>query len=254
MPGRGPAACRGKLTTFSCRKTSRHQLSFLALASNPENIAVNIEKSAEIQNPHPGSNLPSPAPIAPAQISGLTAESYLFVSFPKNKPESCLVLSCHLNFTKNHKIKNMKKLTVLLAFSLLLFATSTYARTTDPTVPESINTEFSRDFSQAKDVKWEMGDKFFKATFDFRGKVLFAFYTDNADFMGIATNLRSDRLPHNLSSEIKTTYANYWITDLFRYRTDNEDGFTITLENSEKVIILKSVGDQGWDVYHVTNK
>jgi hypothetical protein len=148
----------------------------------------------------------------------------------------------------------MKKLTVLLAVSLLLFATSTYARTTDPTVPESINTELSRDFSQAKNVKWDIGNQFFKATFDFRGKVLFAFYTDNADLMGIATNLRSDWLPRNLSAKIKASYANYWITDLFKYKAGNEDGFVITLENSDKVVILKSVDAKEWHVYHVANK
>ena len=148
----------------------------------------------------------------------------------------------------------MKKLTVLLTLSLFLLAGRTYARTTDPTVPEAINTEFSRDFAQAKDVKWEIADRFFKATFDLRGQVLFAFYAANADFMGIAANLRSDKLPRNLSSEIKKSYADYWITDLFKYKTVDEDGFIITLESPEKVIILKSTGIQGWNVYHVTAK
>ncbi len=148
----------------------------------------------------------------------------------------------------------MKKLTVLITLSLFLLAGRTYAGTTDPTVPESINTEFSRDFAQAQAVKWEIADRFFKATFDFRGKVLFAFYADNADFMGVATNLLSDRLPRKLSAEIKKSYAGYWITDLFNYKTVNEDGFMITLESPEKVIILKSAGVQGWSVYHVTTQ
>jgi hypothetical protein len=148
----------------------------------------------------------------------------------------------------------MKKLTVFLAVTLLLLASSTYAGTTGPTVPASINAEFSRDFAQAKDVKWEAGSKFFKATFDLKGKVVFAFYANNADFMGVATNLLSDRLPRDLSAEIKTSYANYWITDLFTYKTVNEDGFIITLESSDKVIILKSVGTEGWNVYRVAKK
>jgi hypothetical protein len=159
-----------------------------------------------------------------------------------------------ITFHKSTNKKNMKKLAVLLAVSLLLFTASTYARTTDPTVPESINTEFSRDFSQAKDVKWDIGNQFFKATFDLQGRVVFAFYTDDADLIGIATNLRSDWLPRNLSAQIKKSYANYWITDLFKYKTGNEDGFVITLENSDKVVILKSEDAKEWNVYHVTNK
>lgn len=148
----------------------------------------------------------------------------------------------------------MKKVTVLLTASLLLLACSTYARNTDSTTPESINAEFTRDFARATNVEWEQTDNFYKATFDFNGKVLFAFYSTNADFMGVAYNLPSDKLPRNLQSAIEKSYANYWITDLFRYRTADEDGFVITLENADKVVTLKSEGVQGWNLYHVAWK
>jgi hypothetical protein len=148
----------------------------------------------------------------------------------------------------------MKKVTVLLTASLLLLACSTFARNTDPTTPESINVEFSRDFAQAKNVEWEQTDNFYKATFDFNGKVLFAFYSDNADFMGVAYNLPSTKLPRSLQSTIEKSYANYWITDLFQYRTADADGFVITLENADKVVTLKSNGIHDWNLYHVVKK
>ncbi len=148
----------------------------------------------------------------------------------------------------------MKTLSVAFTFSLFLLAGSSYARTTDPTVPESINTEFSHDFAQARHAKWEVEDKFFKVSFDVRGKALFAYYADNSDFIGVASNLLPDRLPRNLSAEIKSDYAGYWITDLIKYRSVDEHGFLITLENADKTVMLKSVGDRSWEVYRVERK
>ncbi len=152
----------------------------------------------------------------------------------------------------------MKKLTVLLALSLSLLSGSTYAGapgTTGPTIPESVNAEFSHDFARAKDVKWEeIDNNFFKATFDFNGKVLSAYFRNNADLIGVTSNLLSDKLPRNLSTDIKKRYAGYWITNLFKYRTADEHGFMITLENADKTITLQSTGTSGWEVDHVNVK
>ena len=152
----------------------------------------------------------------------------------------------------------MKRLAILIGLALFLSAESTYAgtthktsasaATTGPAIPASVNTEFSQDFSRAKDVQWEIHDNFYKATFNWHGKVLYAFYT-NDDLIGIATNIQSDKLPHDLLADIKKSYADYWITDLFKYRNESEDGYTITLENADQIVVLKSIGTQGWEIY-----
>lgn len=162
----------------------------------------------------------------------------------------------------------MKKLVILVITSLFLsagtYAAGTHTTTTSvastgpiastgPAVPASVNAEFSHDFSRAKDVKWEVYDDFYKATFDLHGKVLYAFYNDN-DLIGMATNIPSDKLPYDLQAGIKKSYANYWITGLFKYRNETEDGYTITLENADQTVILKSAGMQEWNVYQIHQK
>jgi hypothetical protein len=146
----------------------------------------------------------------------------------------------------------MKKIIVSLAFSMLVFTSSTFAGTGG--VPASVSSVFNEKFAQAKDVRWETGKGFYKAAFEMRGRTLFVFFADNGDIMGMAGNLSPVRLPESLRSEIKKNYSNYWITDLFKYRNADENGFVITLEGADKVIVLKALGDQGWQVYKTSVK
>lgn len=146
----------------------------------------------------------------------------------------------------------MKKIIVSLALLMLVFTGSTFAGIGG--VPASVSGVFNEKFADAKDVRWETGKGFYKAAFEMGGRTLFAFFAANGDITGIAGNLSPVRLPEVLRSEIKKNYSNYWITDLFKYRNADEDGFVITLEGADKVIVLKALGDQGWQVYKTSAK
>ncbi|HLZ87519.1 MAG TPA: hypothetical protein VKQ52_09775 [Puia sp.] len=156
----------------------------------------------------------------------------------------------------------MKKITALFALSFLLLtgaahaATTVpaYAATTAPGVPAAISREFSEKFAKATDIRWETMKGYYKATFSINGKTLFAFYTDRGNLMGVAHNLSPLNLPQPLREEIKSSYAGYWITDLFTYHNADENGVVITLENADKVIVLKSTGSQVWDLYRSSVK
>lgn len=148
----------------------------------------------------------------------------------------------------------MKKIIVLAAFAILGISASSFAGTSGPQVPLSVARQFTQQFDHAMDVKWEAGSNFYKATFADWGKVLFAFYADNGDFLGVATNLSSTVLPAKLKTEIKRSYGRYWITDLFGYHNKDGQGFVITLENADRVLVLKADGNDGWSVYKSTVK
>jgi hypothetical protein len=153
------------------------------------------------------------------------------------------------------KLNNMKKIMIVAAFTMFGLAGSAYAAAlkSNP-VPAPVEVQFSRQFAHAMDVRWEEGKNFFKATFEDWGRTLFAFYAGNGDLMGVATNLSSSTLPEKLQTQIKRSYSGYWITDLFGYHNQAEKGFVITLENADKVVVLKAVGDGGWNVYKTTVK
>lgn len=148
----------------------------------------------------------------------------------------------------------MKKIIALTSLVCLLMGGSAFAASNGHEVPATVITGFNQLFNQAKDVTWETGKDFFKATFDWNGRTLFAFYADNGDLMGVATNLSAAVIPGNLRADIRKNYSGYWITDLFGYRNDQEQALVITLENADKKIILKSTGGESWSVYRTTLK
>jgi hypothetical protein len=149
----------------------------------------------------------------------------------------------------------MKKTIIALAFTMLGLAGSTYAAASKSIpVPVRVEAQFSQQFAHAIDVRWEEGKNFFKATFEDWGRTLFAFYAGNGDLMGVATNMSSSSLSGRLKAEIKQSYTGYWITDLFGYHNADEKGFVITLENADRVVVLKAAGDGGWSVYQTRVK
>lgn len=145
-----------------------------------------------------------------------------------------------------------KKIAMLItAFILTLsvsFANGKYE------IPSGINANFTRHFAEAKNVNWEKMDSYYKASFELNGTAFFAFYSDDAHFIGIAHYMLSDRLPLMLQADLKMDYKGYWITDLFEYSVNHEPGYSVTLENADQKITLKSDNLSKWEVYKKIKK
>ena len=143
----------------------------------------------------------------------------------------------------------MKKKIITIAAAFVLITNVMFANTGKTSVPEFVVTAFSQTFSHAKEVKWENFGDYFKASFSQKGKTMYAFYSENGEFMGDAINILSYKLPEPLRAEIKNKFPDYWITDLAAYRVNDDQGFVITLENADKKIVLKSENNQHWQIY-----
>jgi hypothetical protein len=148
----------------------------------------------------------------------------------------------------------MKKRFIILMITCFLFFSFTFADTRGSDVPQTIVSEFSSHFYHAQNVKWEKMDSYYEVTFSQFGTTLFAFYSEDADFMGIANYIPTSNLPESLSLELKTKYGNYWISDLFRYLVNEQPGYCVTIENSDQKIMLKSDGSQKWKLYRSVKK
>lgn len=146
-----------------------------------------------------------------------------------------------------------KKFALLMAAFILTISTS-FANLKDSRVPESVISEFSQHFYQAQNVNWEKIDNYYKVTFNLLGKTLFAFYTEDKDLMGIANYITAASLPVSLQSVIKNSYGEYWITDLFKFCINEETGYSVTLENADQKIILRSDAGQKWHIYKTVKK
>ena len=148
----------------------------------------------------------------------------------------------------------MKKKILTLLAAFVLVANILFANTRENPVPEPVVSAFSGSFSSAKEVHWEGFGNYYKATFSQNGNALYVFYSDNAEFMGIANNVLSDKLPGLLQTGIKNKYQGYWITDLVKYNVAGKTGFLVTIENANEKIVLKTNSNQHWQVYFKKTK
>lgn len=143
----------------------------------------------------------------------------------------------------------MKKKILTWMAAFLLVTNILLANTRETLIPESVVSAFSSCFSQAKEVHWEGLGNYYKATFKQNGHTMYVFYSDNAEFMAIAKNVLSDKLPVLLKTGLTNKYPDFWITDLARYDIADKTGFLVTIENGSEKIVLKTNDNRHWQVY-----
>ncbi len=147
----------------------------------------------------------------------------------------------------------MKKILLTVVTAFVLTITAGYAANTDGNVPQYVESAFNNNFNLAKNAKWQKMDNYYEVIFNQMGRTMFAFYSEDADFMGLANYILSDKLPVALKSDLKTKYGNYWISDLFTYSINEKPGYVVTIENADQKIMLKSVNGKTWHLYRNIN-
>ena len=116
-------------------------------------------------------------------------------------------------------------------------------------INEAVLNAFNTTFTEAKEVSWEYGENYAKATFVINGHTQYAYYTPQGELMGVAEYIRISQLPESLKELIKKNYQSYWITDLFEVTREDEKNFYITIENADQTLILKNNGVFGWSIF-----
>ncbi|MBS1660260.1 MAG: hypothetical protein JST68_04330 [Bacteroidetes bacterium] len=147
----------------------------------------------------------------------------------------------------------MNKLFLSIA-TMLMMGLSAFAANNDDAVNQQALRSFKKDFSNASNIKWEQKDTYTRATFMLNGQTLFAYYNTNGELQAVVRNITSDQLPISLLSDMKKDYSDFWITDLFEIVSDDQTNYYVTLENSEKKIVLKSQGIEFWSVFSKEKK
>ena len=128
-----------------------------------------------------------------------------------------------------------------------------FANTTDG-INGNVTTSFKKDFVNAKEVKWENGKVFVKATFKWNEQVTYAYYSKDGELIAITRNILTSQLPINHLINLHKNYTAYWITDLFEINANNETSYYLTVENADYKMVLKADNTGDWDVYSKTEK
>ena len=147
----------------------------------------------------------------------------------------------------------MKKMILSLA-TIMMMGFSVFANGNDNVVTQEARDAFKKDFATASNIRWEQRNNFLKATFSFNGQVLTAYYYSNGDLQAVVRNITSDQLPINLITSLRRDYTAFWITDLFEVSSGGETTYYVTIENSDKKIVLNSDDLSSWQVYSKERK
>ena len=143
----------------------------------------------------------------------------------------------------------MKKMIVSLAITVSTLS----AFAGDVNVNQKVLDAFKTEFASAKEVEWTVGENYYKATFNYNGKYVFAFYSENGELIGLARYLSPVDLPLALQANLKKNYEGYWVSDLFEASKYDGTNYYITLENADSKTVLKSSGNN-WSVHNKIKK
>lgn len=121
------------------------------------------------------------------------------------------------------------------------------------TVNQKVLDAFHSAFATASEVTWSSGSNYFKATFNYNGKYVFAYYNEEGEMLALTRYISPADLPLALQNNLKKNYEGYWISDLFEASKNEGTNYYATLENAETKIVLNASGSS-WTVYSKTKK
>jgi hypothetical protein len=142
----------------------------------------------------------------------------------------------------------MKKKILFLSIALTSFTAFSFAASA-PAINKNVVSSFHQQFSKAHDIQWDYEPKYVKAQFVMDDMVLFAYFNENGELLAVTRFISPNQLPLSLVSSLKKDFDNYWISDLFEIQTENGTSYYATLENADQIVVMKSEGTNGWNLY-----
>jgi post-segregation antitoxin (ccd killing protein) len=142
---------------------------------------------------------------------------------------------------------------IFLTLIALISLGSTSARAQDINVSAAVINSFNTSFKNASDVQWKESGSYFKADFSMNGQYVTAFYDQTGELKAVTKNVSPLQLPVTLQNSLKTSYDEYWISELFELSDNNGTSYYATIEDSDTKIVLKSLGGS-WSTYKKVRK
>jgi hypothetical protein len=144
----------------------------------------------------------------------------------------------------------MKKMIITLAIAVSTLSAFAGEESVNPKVLNAFKTQFKT----VKQVEWTAGTDFYKATFVYNDKHVFAYYNTDGELLGLTRYVSPLDLSLNLQINLKNNYANYWISDLFEVAKNEGTFYYVTLENADTKIVLKATDGNSWSVHQKIKK
>ena len=146
----------------------------------------------------------------------------------------------------------MKK--ILIAVAVFLTITNGTALANPTEVNPKVIKAFNTAFVSVNDVTWTTGSDFYKASFTYNSKYIYAYYSLDGKFIGLTRHMATSELPLILQTNIKKNYADMWVSDLFEVANADGTTYYLTVEDAENILMVKSAGGSEWVTVNKTKK
>ena len=144
----------------------------------------------------------------------------------------------------------MKKM--MLTLAIIVSTLSAFAG--EEKIAPKVLDAFKNEFNNAKEVQWTACHSYYRATFTYNDKYIFAYYSEEGLLLGLTHYISPANLPMALQYSLKKDHSAYWVSDLFEVAKNGTTTYYITLENADKKIVLQSSGGSDWNTYSKIRK
>jgi hypothetical protein len=146
----------------------------------------------------------------------------------------------------------MKRASIPIIILLSLCITAVFGATIP--VNGKILASFRKEFSKASEESWKTLNGYEVVSFRTENKYLTAYYLESGELKAVTRNVSTDQLPIYLQNSLKTSYKDYWITELFEIASDSETRYFVSIENPDQKLVLNSVDSVDWNIVERADK
>jgi len=134
----------------------------------------------------------------------------------------------------------MKKLILALMF---ISATAFSVNASDTnTVNGRILEAFNREFNNASNVTWSSlpNEGLYEAAFTFNGNKLYAFYTEEGEFVGLSHYIETSKLPFFVTNALANRFPTYTVSSVLEHSDGANTSYYLTLEGEKFSLLVRS--------------
>jgi hypothetical protein len=132
----------------------------------------------------------------------------------------------------------MKKTFVTLFLSLTVFLSASAAP--DPDIDPRIISAFQKEFSFAKDVKWQQKGELVQVNFSLYDHGFVAWYNSEGELMSTARNILYMQLPLSVIKTLQRDYASAELSGIVEVTSGDRTYYQITAEIKQKKFLLEA--------------
>ncbi len=128
---------------------------------------------------------------------------------------------------------------ILVTIAIVVVGLSSTFASENPIIDPRIISAFEKDFSFAKNVKWEAKKDLAQVSFLLNDQAVTAWYNSDAVLITLARNLLYRQLPISVIKALDQKYPDAALFGIIEIIHNNEVQYQVTAETKRKTLLLK---------------